>query len=51
VKVVWSLLAEQRAIEAVEYIARDRPNGAAEWLETGDRRNRALRAHFMFARE
>ena len=26
--VVWSLLAEQRALEAVDYIARDRPDGA-----------------------
>ena len=32
-KVVWSLLAEQRALEAVDYIARDRPEGAEVWLE------------------
>ena len=32
-KVLWSPLAEQRALEAVEYIARDRPNAAAAWLE------------------
>ena len=32
-KVVWSLLAEQRALEAVDYIARDRPEGAETWLE------------------
>ena len=32
-KVVWSPLAEQRALEAVEYIARDRPRTAAAWLE------------------
>ena len=32
-KVVWSLLAEQRALEAVDYIARDRPDGAEIWLE------------------
>lgn len=32
-KVVWSPLAEQRALEAVEYIAQDRPRTAAVWLE------------------
>jgi plasmid stabilization system protein ParE len=32
-KVVWSPLAEQRALEAVEYIAPDRPRTAAVWLE------------------
>ena len=32
-KVVWSPLAEQRAREAVEYIAQDRPRTAAAWLE------------------
>jgi plasmid stabilization system protein ParE len=32
-KVVWSPLAEQRALEAVEYIAQDRPPTAAVWLE------------------
>ena len=32
-KVVWSPLAEQRALEAVEFIAQDRPGAAAAWLE------------------
>jgi plasmid stabilization system protein ParE len=32
-KVVWSPLAEQRALEAVEYIGQDRPRTAAVWLE------------------
>ena len=32
-KVVWSALAEARALEAVDYIAADRPDGASEWLE------------------
>lgn len=32
-KVVWSPLAEQRALEAVDYIAKDRPQAAAAWLE------------------
>lgn len=32
-KVVWSVLAEQRALEAVEYIAHDRPEGAEVWLD------------------
>ena len=32
-KVVWSSLAEQRALEAVDYIAHDRPDGAEQWLE------------------
>ena len=32
-KVVWSPLAEQRALEAVEFIAQDRPRTAAMWLE------------------
>lgn len=32
-KVVWSALAEQRALEAVEYIAQDRPLTAAVWLD------------------
>ena len=31
--VIWSPLAEQRALEAVNYIARDRPHAAAAWLE------------------
>jgi plasmid stabilization system protein ParE len=33
VKVVWSPLAEQRALEAVDYIATDRPQAAGAWLE------------------
>jgi plasmid stabilization system protein ParE len=33
VRVVWSALAEQRALEAVDYISHDRPDGAIEWLE------------------
>ncbi len=32
-KVVWSPLAEQRALEAVDFIADDRPAAAAAWLE------------------
>lgn len=32
-KVVWSPLAELRALEAVENIAEDRPLAAAKWLE------------------
>ena len=32
-KVVWSPLAEQRALEAVDYIALDRPQVASSWLE------------------
>ncbi len=32
-RVVWSPLAEQRAMEAVDYIAEDRPEAAARWLE------------------
>ncbi len=32
-KVVWSPLAEQRALEAVDAIAQDRPQAAAAWLE------------------
>lgn len=32
-KVLWSPLAEQRALEAVDYIAQDRPLAAAAWLE------------------
>ena len=31
-KVVWSPLAERRAIEAFGAIAQDRPQGAANWL-------------------
>ena len=32
-KVTWAPLAEQRALEAVDYIAKDRPQAAASWLE------------------
>ena len=32
-KVTWSPLAELRALEAVDYIAKDRPQAAAAWLE------------------
>ena len=32
-KVVWSPLAERRALEAVDAIAVDRPQAAAAWLE------------------
>jgi plasmid stabilization system protein ParE len=32
VKVIWSPLAERRAIEAFETIAQDRPQAAAKWL-------------------
>ena len=32
-KVTWSALAERRALEAVDYIAQDRPQSAAAWLE------------------
>lgn len=32
-KVVWSPLAEQRAVEAVDFISADRPQTAAAWLE------------------
>jgi plasmid stabilization system protein ParE len=33
VKVIWSPLAEARAIEAMDYIAQERPQVAAAWLE------------------
>jgi plasmid stabilization system protein ParE len=32
-KVTWSPLAEQRAHEPVDYVAEDRPQAAAAWLE------------------
>ena len=32
-KVVWSPLATQQALDAVAYIAGDRPDTAVEWLE------------------
>lgn len=31
-KVIWSPLAERRAIEAFDAIAKDRPQAAAKWL-------------------
>jgi len=31
-KVVWSPLALERVVEIGEYIARDRPNAAADWV-------------------
>lgn len=31
-KVIWSPLAERRAIEAYDAIAQDRPQAAAKWL-------------------
>jgi len=33
VKVVWAPLAEKRALQAVDYIARERPDTAAAWLD------------------
>jgi plasmid stabilization system protein ParE len=44
-KVVWSPLAEQRALEAVDYIAQHRPQTAAVWLENLLERVRQL-GHF-----
>lgn len=41
-KVIWSPLAEARAIEAVDYIARERPQAAAAWLEELLERTAAL---------
>ena len=32
-KVIWSPLAQRRALEAVDYIAQDRPDTAAQWLD------------------
>jgi len=32
VKVIWSPLAQRRAIEAFDAIAKDRPQAAAKWL-------------------
>ena len=32
-KVVWTELAEHRALEAVDYIAHERPDGAVDWLQ------------------
>lgn len=32
-KIVWSPLAQTRALEAVDYIAQERPQAAAAWLE------------------
>jgi len=33
VKVIWAPLAESRAREAVDYIARERPAVASKWLD------------------
>jgi plasmid stabilization system protein ParE len=33
VKVVWSALALERVVEIGEFIARDRPQAAADWIE------------------
>jgi toxin ParE1/3/4 len=33
VKIIWSALALERVVEIGEYIARDRPNAAADWVE------------------
>lgn len=33
-KLVWSALALERVSEIAEFIARNRPNAAAEWVET-----------------
>ena len=41
-KVIWSPLAERRALEAVDYIAKDRPDTAAQWLDELLRRIAAL---------
>ncbi len=32
-RVVWTLVAVERATEAAEYIARDKPEAASKWLE------------------
>ena len=32
-KVIWSPVAETRALEAVDYIAKERPQAAAMWLQ------------------
>lgn len=32
-KVIWSPLALERVVEIGEYIARDRPQAAADWVE------------------
>ena len=41
-KVLWAPLAETRALEAVDYIAHERPAVAAEWLEELLERTAAL---------
>lgn len=41
-KVVWSPLAERRALEAVDAIAQDRPQAAVAWLEELIARVRSL---------
>ena len=41
-KVVWSAQALERAGEIVDYIGKDRPRGAVEWLDGLERRLSAL---------
>lgn len=41
-KIVWAPLAETRALEAVDYIARERPAVAARWLKELLERTAAL---------
>ncbi len=41
-KVIWSPVAEARALEAVDYIAQERPQAAAAWLEELLERTAAL---------
>ena len=41
-KVVWSLRAVSRAVEIVDYIARDRPQAALDWIEGLEKRLTAL---------
>lgn len=41
-KVIWSPLAAARAIEAMDYIAQERPQVAAAWLEELLERTAAL---------
>ncbi len=42
-KVIWAPLAEQRALEAVDYIVHERPAVAAAWLDELLERTAALR--------
>ena len=41
-KVIWAPLAETRALEAVDYIARERPEVASDWLDQLLERTAAL---------